>query len=189
MSNTLKQYIINKGFQFINAHLRFKLICILSLSLILLISCGSKPDFETVNNFIKQKELKSLIYDCPSKENGVEVNVEHINNWKQEEDKNKRPVHIFEYNLILTYKEDCEPKKENIVESAFYYGIKKYKLNKKEGKLPNSPIDKFIDELESMYPKTGDIEHYNNQVICFVKKGKLWYTIDDTECEQLRSMY
>ena len=166
-----------------------KIFVKICLCLFFLIGCGSKPDIETVNNFIKQKELNSLIYDCPSKEKGVEVNIEHSNNWKQEEDKIKRPVHIFEYNLILTYKEDCEPKKENIVESAFYYGIKKYKLNKKEDKLPKNPIDKFIDELESMYPKTGDIEHYNNQVMCLVKKGKRWYKIDNTECEHYLAVY
>jgi len=166
-----------------------KIFAVTCLCLILLIGCGSKPDIETVNNFIKQKELNSLIYDCPSKQNGVEVNIEHLNNWKHEEDKNKRPVHIFEYNLILTYKEDCEPKKENIAESVFYYAIKKYKMNKKESKVPNNPIDKFIDELESMYPKTGDIEHYNDQVMCLVKKGKRWYTIDDTECERLQRLY
>lgn len=144
---------------------------------------------ETVDNLIKQKELNSLVYDCPSKEKGVEATVEHLNNWKQEEDKDKRPVHIFEYNLVLTYKEDCEPKKENIAESVFYFAIKKYKMNKKKGKVPDNPMDTFIDELASMYPKKGDIEQYNNQVICLVKKGKRWYTLDDTECERLKKMY
>jgi hypothetical protein len=167
----------------------YKLICIISLSLFLFSGCGRKPDIDTVNSLIIQKELNSLIYDCPSKENGVEVNIEHINNWKQEEDKTKRSVHIFVYNLILKYKEDCKPKKETLAESVFYYGIKKYKMNKKEGELPDNPFDKFIDELESRYPKAGDIEHYNNQAVCLVKKGKLWYTIDDTECERLRKMY
>ena len=166
-----------------------KTLVTIGLCFILLIGCANKPDIESVNNLIKQKELNSLIYDCPSKEKGVDVKIEHLNNWKQDEDKTKRPVHIFEYNLILTYKEDCEPKKENIAESVFYYAIKKYKLNKKGSGPSNNPIDKFIDELESMYPKTGDIEHYNNQVICLVKKGKLWYKIDDTECERLQKLY
>jgi len=161
----------------------------LFLCLFFLIGCGSRPDIETVNNFIKEKELNSLVYDCPSKENGVDVTIEHTNNWDQKEGDDKRPVHIFEYNLTLKYKEDCAPKKENIAESVFYYAIKKYKLNKKDGKPSKNPMDKFIDELESMYPKTGDTEQYNNQAICLVKKGKRWYTLEDAECEHRRNIY